>query len=255
VKYNRAWVEIISIYDKVAPYFLKDVPALPKDIDESSAQKIFDMIYPNENILLEFTDSNMKLSNKAKVLYELIPHLEGAYWNQISKILNQWAESLERNLNKMAPNLNMHIQQLFGVDLPSDFLVMLSYGKEKDFLKGSQISDAPLINLEIAEDRGFNAHLDIVLHEILHYLIKTQGLHAKFKKAGKSRMFEEAFVKFLVPRGILSKRMGIAEFNIEKIKDNRCDKEIDFLRPYMLEYYSNNPSETIFQFLERKKVL
>jgi len=255
VKYNRYWLEIIRIYDEIAPYFLGDIAELNFPIDESKAKRIFDLIYPDENILLNFVDQNKITDSKCKALMELIP-LDEKRWDQAAEFLKEFAPKLEKRLNEISPGLSEHILTFFGLTTPANVKVMLGFSDESDFIRGSQISDFPLIGLQTARQKDVDSHVRVVVHEILHYMIKSSNLREKFKRFKNPRMSEEALLQFFASRGVLTEKLNLGiKFDVESIKYSRCNEEIQYFKPFMHEYLSRPINKTVIKFLEDKKVL
>ena len=251
VKYSKDWTRIYQIYDAIHHNRLESYLDTLQSADESKLKEAFDMIHSKESILLNFLKDDNRPPECSKIL-DLIPPLKETYWSHVSELFKKWAPQVEEKLNEFGKKADNEIERLFGVRPSPEFLVALSHNKASaNSIHGQQLSNEPFLNMQITEGKPLMAHIDVAFHEVIHYVLRINGWKKKFK----SDNLEEAFIKLIAPRGILSERLGIHKCEIAITEDKRCNKEIDFLRPHILEYYSSNSSGNILNFLERKKVL
>ena len=251
VKYSKDWTRVYQVYDAIYHNRLESYLDTMQSADETKLKEAFDMIHPKESVLLNFLKDDNRPPECSRIL-DLIPPLKEAYWSHVSELFRRWAPQFEEKLNEFGQKADGEVERLFGVRPSPEFLVALSHNKASaNYTRGQQLSNEPFLNMQITEGKPITEHIDVAFHEVMHYVLRINGWRKKFK----SNNLEEAFIKLIAPRGILSERLGIHKCEIAIIEDKRCNEEIDFLRPYMLEYYSSNTGETIFQFLDRKKVL
>jgi hypothetical protein len=251
VKYSKDFCRVYQVYDSIHHNSKADFSLILEGPEESKLNEAFTLIHNKESVMLGFLDSK-ELSPEQKRLLELIPPLKEGYWERILKMFEDWAPKLEKELNRIGLNCDAKLEQLLGVKPPADYtMAIVGNFARPNILPGQQVSNEPFVCLAINENRPFLDHLDVTFHEVMHHIIRINGWKRKFK----NETWEEAFIRLLAPNGILSERLGIYRSNLDKIRGENCNKELDYLRPYFKEYAVNKSNETIFQFLEQKKVL
>jgi len=252
VKYSRNFARVYEAYDGMHHSSSADFAQILDKPDDRKLEEAFKLIHQKESIMLGFLDSGAEPSPDQRRILELIPPLREDYWKRILGLFEEWAPRLEKELNRIGPNCDIELERLLGIRPPKEYTLAIvhNFARPKS-LPGQQFSNEPFFCLMITENRAFEEHMGVAIHELVHHLLRIHGWNRKFK----SENMEEAFIKLLTPRGILTERIGIQKSDINKMKEERCDKEIDLLRPYFQEYLSSNTGETIFHFLERKKVL
>lgn len=206
-----------------------------------------------------FLDKNIEDTRKTShfsTVSNLLETLDIPTEDKASKFFIEMKSALAQDFKSFEGKIATWLVRIFGVNLPRKIDIVLDRNKDKWSSGNSLRSDIGVV-IYLQTKRYSKDKLAIILHELLHSLIREKGLIEK--KASENNYFEDALLDYFVPNGILDKKIGL----IETLDIEKHQKEQEELRPYSLEasrrllpligeYYAICGEKTIWQFLKEK---
>jgi hypothetical protein len=172
-----------------------------------------------------------------------------------------FAISIEKYFNSHSDNINEFFGLIFGFQLPKNisFVIRKSY---TNATYANMLTANPII-IGLSLNSGFNLpkKTSIILHEILHALIKINNkINYTTNLQGSANLFEEALIDYFAPYGILTEKLGLTEqkeidiYCMDAIRYRPKSKEISQeLLPVIKSYYQSKFEQTIWGYLSDTK--
>lgn len=182
---------------------------------------------------------------------EVLRSVEVYRWEEIERVLAGVAGRVLELHGRVLEKFIRYTRAVFGFERYFDEVYVVfgfnpllhaSYGNGME-----RVKRFPVVACFVNDSMGAEGVLDVVYHEVLHRLIRLNGL-------GLSEKVEEVLLEFMCPEGYLSELLGLGKRRVERGLPPKYEwfkEEYELLRRRVEEYFEGRVYEraTIIEYL------